>query len=355
MGHVSQPTVRFALRTASIVLGSLVALTGLGGPVAAAGPADLVKDINVAAAGSGATPVAATGDSLYVSACRGDGQRAVYAIDGIGDTPRVLTEIGSCDGSAVWWAVDVGDLVFFTLSPGWSDLWVTDGTPDGTATLAHLWIEDPGVELDGILYLSAREDGRGGQELWRSDGTADGTYRVKDIRGGSNGSFPRDLTRVGERLYFSAVTGSAGRELWRSDGTQAGTVMVRDINVSGDASPTELTNVDSTLYFAANDGSSGRELWTSDGSSGGTKRVRNIRPGSASSSPQELTAYAGLLAFSANDGSHGRELWVSDGTSSGTTMVRDIRSGASSSPRDLVQVGSRLLFSADMGGGDRDL
>ena len=36
-------------------------------------------------------------------------------------------------------------------------------------------------------------------------------------------------------------------------------------------------------------------------------------------------------------------------------MVKDIRSGASSSPRQLVVVGSRLLFSADMGGGDRDL
>ena len=132
MGHVSPPAVRLGLRTVSVALGILVAFTGPGGPVSAAGPADLVKDINTIAAGSDATPLVSAGGSLFLSACRGDGQRAIHAIDGPADAPTLLATVGSCGGSAVWWAVDVGDRVFFTLSPGWADLWVSDGTPEGT-------------------------------------------------------------------------------------------------------------------------------------------------------------------------------------------------------------------------------
>ena len=82
MNHVSQSAVRLGLRTVAVALSVLVALAGSGGSVSAAGPADLVQDINTVAAGSGATPLTAAGGSLLVSACRGDGQRPIFAIDG---------------------------------------------------------------------------------------------------------------------------------------------------------------------------------------------------------------------------------------------------------------------------------
>src|SRR5699024_4407850 len=130
----------------------------------------------------------------------------------------------------------------------WSDLWVTDGTPEGTTAVAHLWVEGPGVDAGGALYFGARGHGTGGQELWRSDGTADGTYLVKDIRRGDNGSSPDELTVVNDRLFFSATTGSAGRELWTSDGTEDGTVMVRDIHPAAGADPRALEAVGGTLF-----------------------------------------------------------------------------------------------------------
>ena len=88
-------------------------------------------------------------------------------------------------------------------------------------------------------------------ELWKSDGTAAGTVLVKDILGGSSGSFPSYLTNVNGTLFFGANDGSHGNELWKSDGTAAGTVMVKDIRAGGSASdPWELTNVNGALSFA---------------------------------------------------------------------------------------------------------
>ena len=53
-----------------------------------------------------------------------------------------------------------------------------------------------GSALGGVLFF-AGGDGANGTELWKSDGTAGGTVLVKDIRPGSNGSSPRNLTVVG--------------------------------------------------------------------------------------------------------------------------------------------------------------
>jgi ELWxxDGT repeat protein len=53
-----------------------------------------------------------------------------------------------------------------------------------------------------------------GRELWKSDGTAAGTVLVGDIRPGSGGSYPSNLTAVGSTLFFSADNGVNGQEFW---------------------------------------------------------------------------------------------------------------------------------------------
>ena len=62
---------------------------------------------------------------------------------------------------------------------------------------------------------------------------------VSDIRPGVNSSDPRDMTWVGNKVFFTAgVDGSAdqNRELWVTDGTETGTEMVRDIYLGESAS-----------------------------------------------------------------------------------------------------------------------
>src|SRR5438132_758756 len=95
--------------------------------------------------------------------------------------------------------------------------------------------------------------------------------------------------------------------------------MVKDI-MPGDnlgSYPTELTAVGDVLYFSALDKKHGREPWTSDGTALGTVILKNIAPGSAGSRPAEFTQIGNLVFFSASDGSTGRELWVTDGTRNG--------------------------------------
>ncbi|MCL6508323.1 MAG: S8 family serine peptidase, partial [Bryobacteraceae bacterium] len=174
--------------------------------------------------------------------------------------------------------------------------------------------------VGGTVYFAA--DGGEGEELWKTDGTAAGTVLVKDIRkgafplgGGPAGSFPRELTELNGRLYFTADNGDSaknanGRELWTSDGTAKGTVMVKDIFPGKSSSkPEQLTKINGRLYFTANDGVHGVELWQSNGTAAGTVLVRDIKPGSAGSDPTSLVAMNNTLYFSADDGVHGRELW----------------------------------------------
>ena len=65
--------------------------------------------------------------------------------------------------------------------------------------------------------LFAADDGEHGRELWVTDGTADGTQLYADIWAGPSSSDPTDLAAVDTLLYFSANDGLRGRELWRSE------------------------------------------------------------------------------------------------------------------------------------------
>jgi ELWxxDGT repeat protein len=143
----------------------------------------------------------------------------------------------------------VGGNVFFVVRTGQltTELWKSNGTNGGTRHVSdaapfrcltepfepcdagyHFWRE---AGLAGVYYF-ASDAGTKGIELWRSDGTSAGTRRLKDIRLGSQGSEPSELTKAGSKLYFIANDGTHGRELWVSDGTRGGTRMVLDINDS---------------------------------------------------------------------------------------------------------------------------
>lgn len=96
--------------------------------------------------------------------------------------------------------------------------------PHGPSSCPPIRNFDP-VALAGLLIFPS-EEGNDGIELWKSNGTAAGTEQLKDIRPGTEGSRPVDLTRVGELVFFSANDGTHGRELWVTDGTELGTMLV---------------------------------------------------------------------------------------------------------------------------------
>jgi ELWxxDGT repeat protein len=72
------------------------------------------------------------------------------------------------------------------------------------------------AELEAVgdrLFFGAT-DPEHGEELWISDGTPEGTALLADIVPGIGGSAPGDFTLAGPRLFFAAQDPAYGRELW---------------------------------------------------------------------------------------------------------------------------------------------
>jgi ELWxxDGT repeat protein len=246
------------------------------------------------------------------------------------------------------------------------NLWKSNGTEPGTVLVKH-WDWGGPVDLvpaSGMLFFPA--DGGYGVsiELFKSDGTEPGTVLVKDIAPGGSDSYPRFLIELNGILYFTAEDGTLpwnpdthGRELWKSDGTDVGTVLIKDIAPGSDGSyPEDLTKMGDKIVFSADDGVHGRELWISDGTEMGTVLVKDILPGISSSRPQYFTSawdyFDGACAvFAAYGGkSSGVELWWTDGTAAGTHLLHDIAPGAASSnPERFITIGSNVFFRADDG------
>ncbi|HUG09419.1 MAG TPA: ELWxxDGT repeat protein [Opitutaceae bacterium] len=214
--------------------------------------------------------------------------------------------------------------------------------------------------LNGRLYFAA-DNGVNGNELWVSDGTAAGTFMLKDIASGASASDPDCLTVVGNRIFFSAKSGTnAG--LWITDGTAAGTVLLR--NFPGTASiPRFLAAAGNLCYFAGTESATGMEPWMSDGTAAGTRLVADLKPGTASSAPLYFTNVDGTVFFAAEAStttttgkgkkkstvttSTGVELWKTNGTAAGTVLVKDIAPGSNHSlPTNLFAWNGALYFSA---------
>jgi len=213
-----------------------------------------------------------------------------------------------------------------------SGLWRSDGSVAGTALVkSYSWVSSIFNNNGTLFFITGREDLD--SELWASDGTAAGTRVLRSFVFGLPIAPPPSSTRFASvnGMVFFAASGAEGRELWKSDGTPGGTVLVRDIYLTGSSDPRELTPVGNTLFFTAEEPTAGRELWKTDGTADGTVRVADILPGLAGSmqapsitvptAPGSLLATNGRLFFTATDGRHGRELWTSDGTEAGTTRL----------------------------------
>ncbi|MEL6439355.1 MAG: ELWxxDGT repeat protein [Cyanobacteria bacterium J06621_8] len=296
-----------------------------------------------------------------------------------GSDPRQLTEFQG--------------RLFFTADDGvnGNELWVSDGTTEGTQLLADInsGISNYGfaygsfaygfTALNDQLFFSATDE-ESGNELWVSDGSPEGTQLLLDINPGSdfgvpNGSFVANFTEFNDRLYFTANDGENGNELWVSDGTVEGTQLLVDINPGtsnyGFANGSYASNFiefQDLLYFTANDGENSNELWVSDGTTGGTQLLVDINPGTGNydyvygSYASNLIEFQDRLYFTARTEENGNELWVSDGTTEGTQLLVDINPGVSnygfangSYAFNFIEFNDKLYFTANDGENGNEL
>lgn len=280
-----------------------------------------------------------TGIELWVTDGTPNGTRLVRDISTRDSQPQDLTAFN--------------DRLYFTADDGihGRELWVSDGTEAGTQMLVDLYegnrrSSSPGAisVVNDALYFRASTPTQSG--LWKTDGTAGGTTFVVDVR-------PNTApVAMGDMLYFQASHGGSGYELWKSDGTAAGTSLVKDVNPGSGTGVTSAPVVaNDRIYFVGNHPDSGRELWVSDGTEAGTQILVDMVPGTGTAYPNgNVVAVGGKVYFTTfqhNVPDTGNELWVTDGTPAGTQVVKDINPGTGSgNPRYLQAYREHLYFVA---------
>ncbi len=192
------------------------------------------------------------------------------------------------------WIVDAADdsLIFISGEPDIPELWVSDGTQNGT----RFWAEacpgacekqlDSGlvhtVRFDGQRAFWVADDGIHGNEIWTSDGTPEGTHLVADICPGRCSSVFRqsNLTLIDGRLYFSASASlNDGLEPWVSDGTPGGTKMLGDLRFDGGSSPYDFFPFDDGVVFRAFNENDQVFWWWTDGTAAGTQIIADLCEG----------------------------------------------------------------------------
>lgn len=132
------------------------------------------------------------------------GSNGIYASDG-GEFDLVV-DIGFNNGIAS------GGLAWFTSwneDTSQSELWRSDGTIDGTWRLLTEAGAPVGLETGGIAFAEVS----GPTQIWVSDGET--VSPVTDRAWGAQINWPRNLTAVGNDIYFRAGDGVAGAELFK--------------------------------------------------------------------------------------------------------------------------------------------
>jgi ELWxxDGT repeat protein len=295
-------------------------------------------------------------------------------------------------------AYEWNEKVFFLANDGvhGHELWITDGTTDGTKMVTELVEGSEGVS--SIRYSTFQNKliiAINGHQIWKTEGSEETTFLVKDL-GIENGWIiaddERDFVELDGKLYFTYFSVTDTKyQVWETDGTTEGTVRpvddsfynmrireidseififgyLNDVTIhllnrytnelelvkSVESGGVSLTSVfhkfSETIFFCTNN-----KLWKTDGSEIGTILVKEI-PGMTNGIEGLCQLSSGELLFVAESNEFGHELWKTDGTEAGTQVVKDIRPGSlASGPYFYTSMNDLVYFSADDGMHGREL
>ena len=271
--------------------------------------------------------------------------------------------------------IEFEDKFYFSADDGstGSELWVSDGTSKGTQLVKDLnpeifdngYVRSPEgssisdfTEFDDRLYFVANIP-EAGQELWVTDGTSEGTQIVRDLTPGFRyvgedfsfpfSSYPNYLTVVGNELFFSAEDEEVGRELFK--------ITADDLN------PVEKeteAKIESSSSASVNQNTGSVSVSTSSSSSSGSSSSSSSSVSSSSSSSGDSSfSVAILLGGESNDrltggssndlidgglgddtliGADGSDTFILD-SGAGTDTIVDFEQNT-----DLIRLGSSLQF-----------
>ncbi len=291
--------------------------------------ANLVRDINLDSdlrADSHPSSLATIGDRVIFTAIANTAGRQLWGSDGTAEGTQVLFD-GSTDpiqSSGLDLLGRLGNRLILSVdhSPFEESLWVTDSTPEGTTKLAGTGTQvelsssyfgsQPALMADRVLFIGTTEST--GTEVWVTNGTPEGTQLLVDTAPGAKSGFSWELAATEQRGWFLSSSQYGERTLWLSDGTTAGTTEV--LHWTSGTSVRSLAALGDLAIFQVQ--ASDQELWVSDGTAAGTMPITDfaaVNPLRIDSGIQVLGARA---FFVVDDVTHGEEIWMSDGTRQGT-------------------------------------
>lgn len=277
--------------------------------------------------------------------------------DGTPNNTRMIKDIkpnnsnySSVDGSEPRYFKIFKDKAYFQADTWYgSQLFVTDGTTDGTVMLTKTGTGDrePSgfIEFNDKLFFSCQNHFGTMAQLWVTDGTVDGTYEFKAIDNGYVPSgFPSEVYK--NKLYFTANIDSLGSELWVCDGTNSGTKLFKDINETKErgSNPHGFTIFRDTLYFIADDGIHGNELWCTNGDT--TYLVKDIFLNGGGLDYSDLYVLRNKLFFGArqNVNDLNSQLWASNGTADCTIEILSNDSNEIEYASSFVEWKGKIVF-----------
>ncbi|MBN8232941.1 hypothetical protein JYK02_36055 [Corallococcus macrosporus] len=223
----------------------------------------------------------------------------------------------------------LGSRLFFHLYEpelGW-ELWVSDGTPEGTRPVEDLAAGPADsnlfnfTQLNGALsFFRHAPYGQGFTQLWRSDGTAAGTVMLRDF-GRFTSTSGEVLPSSGLRVFLTEDFEETVR-LWRTDGTAAGTFQLKDFGIPGLYTGTVVwtRQVGDSMLFVLRDAENGTRLWRTDGTVAGTRMLKRL-DASWDVSMGVPQVVDGTVVFTLTDAGPSLEVWKTDGTEAGTARL----------------------------------
>ncbi len=320
---------------------------------------------------SGISPknLTAANGLVYFSAEDTTHGREVWSTDGTLENTQLVADVwpGEADSNPSGFTIMGDNLYFSAQGPGGFNTFTTGQElyeVKSDKSVALVKDINPGggsypfgfTEFKGSLYFRAWDGnvgGAGGNELWVSDGTSDGTIMLKDLDA-SNHSYPTNFTVVGDDLYFTTSTNSANvGELWRTRGTAESTTEAGN-NHEAVSHLTAFNN--KLIYRAAVSGQAGI-LWSVEASNDTRSRSTSL---DSAKNPDNVIVFGDYVVFKSTGPDGGDyELYSMDNeqivNSYVPKLIQDINSTGSSNPNDLLELNGIIIFSADDGTTGREL
>jgi ELWxxDGT repeat protein len=288
----------------------------------------LLQDLAPDQAGPVPRFVGSAGSFAYFTITEQGVGHTLWRTDGVENGATPVKFLGPNGNLSAW--TTLNDRIFFTIPSATTNVWVSDGTPDGTEVVAEFTNRD-GFQIWNTTLTTVNDevfiggtDLNRGIELWKSDGTSSGTTRLKSWERDTPPESLTEAVALNDRLLYA----NSGY-LQLSDGTPEGTGELVHVNpLTFGSEPRGFFGTDEFLLTVA-----GRQLWSFRNSASAPEKVWQGIPGQGiihASMSQQYGLVTGAHAYflvESSDLNTPRtltgQLWATGGTAESTHLLFD--------------------------------